>query len=132
MGLLKVFDDSERLGKDMGSVFQARYERLRMLGGISGGAMFSLNQVDWNGVVGEAFQPERDAHAEGGGTAEVGVQLHEYLRAAILFVTPVNGPYPRISSGKAACVLSVACQIKRGARGRPKTKVLLGDFRVSL
>src|SRR5687768_5017701 len=77
MQLLEILDDRHRLGEPAAVVELERgHERLGVHRAVGRLAMLPLRQVDEARLVGEPLQVERDAHAKGGGAAEVRVQLH--------------------------------------------------------
>ena len=79
MGLVEIFDDGERLGEHFAGVeLQRRHPHLRIDRAILGLEIVPafLLQMDRDRLVGQPLEVERDAHAIGGGRAEIGVELH--------------------------------------------------------
>ena len=77
MGLVEPFDDGERLGQHRAIIeFQCRHQPLRIEREISGVALLAMAQMMRDVLDVDAFEIERDAHAPGGRTAEIAMQLH--------------------------------------------------------
>ena len=78
MDLVEIFDDRQRLDQNLTiGQFERRHPHLwidRAKFRLALMAAF-LGEMDGHDLIGQAFEIERDAHAVGGGRAEIGIEL---------------------------------------------------------
>ena len=86
MGLVEIFDDGERLDQHLACRRdQRRHAHLRIDRAEFRPPVVAavLDQMDRHGLVGDALEIERDAHAVGGRRAEIGIELHASILRTI-------------------------------------------------
>src|SRR5512145_1232487 len=91
MRLVQVFDDRERLGQFEPVGKQSRQKALRVFAGVFRLSVLAFGEMNEHGLVGEAFQIERNADTKRGGAAKVRVQLHNGGR-----IFTLSSPTPSI------------------------------------
>eukprot|EP01137_Pigoraptor_chileana_P012682 Opistho-2@65302 len=74
--LVQVLDDGQRLGQARLAVLQHRHQARARGAGIGLLLLFIAHQMHAAVVVVQAFQGQRDAHAPGGGGAEIAEEFH--------------------------------------------------------
>ena len=88
MRLVQIFDDGERLDQRVaGGRDQNRHPHLRIDRAEFGPPVVAavLDEMNGDGVVGEALETERDAHAVSRRRAEIGIELHVSSWASLRF-----------------------------------------------